>query len=194
MDNQFYTYLHLNPQNGRAFYVGKGKDDRLLSSNKRNRHWQNIVNKHGFVAVKFLSGLSEKSAFETERSLIAIMRSIGYKLANMTDGGEGPAGMVHSDETKQKWSLAKTGKKRGHYSAEHRQKISDSQKGKIIAPETRKKISEATKKAMQSPEVKQKMIDAKLGKQRQPHSQETKDKMSLAAKLRWAKEKESYAS
>jgi hypothetical protein len=194
MDNKFYTYLHLNAKDGRPFYVGKGKNDRLFSDNKRNKHWQNIVNKHGFIAIKFLSGLSEESAFETERSLIAIMRSVGIKLCNMTDGGEGPAGMRHSEETKRKWSIAKLGKKRGSYSAEHRQKISDSQKGKVIPDETRQKISNATKIAMQSPQVKQKMIDAKLGKSRSPHSQETKEKMSLAAKKRWSKTKESYAS
>lgn len=185
MDNKFYTYLHRKADTGEIFYVGKGKDMRFCSANKRNKHWQNVVHKHGFIAQIILNNLTEKSAFESERSLIALFKLTGKKLVNKTDGGEGPSGMKHTDETKAKWSLAKLGKKRGNYSSDHKRKISESLKGRLVSEETKLKISQATKIAMQFPEVKQKMIDAKLGKHRPKHSEETRQKMSISAKKRW---------
>ena len=185
MDNKFYTYLHRKADTGEIFYVGKGKGMRFCSTNKRNKHWQSVVHKHGFIAQIILANLNEQSAFETERSLISLLKMTGVKLANKTDGGEGPSGMKHTAETKTKWSLAKTGKKRGQYSSEHRRKISESLKGRTFSEETKIKISQATKLAMQNPEVKQKMIDAKLGKKRPNHSEATRQKMSVSAINRW---------
>jgi hypothetical protein len=193
VDNEFYTYVHIRQDNGQVFYVGKGKGNRVVSLNKRNLHWQNIAKKHGVLSKIMFRGLSEKSSFETERFLVAICKSIGLRLANKTDGGEGPSGMKHSDATKKKWSDAKLGKKRGKYSPEHCRKISESLKGKVVSQETRLKISQATKAAMQSPEIRQKLIDAKLGKPRPKHSESTKLKMSISAKARWANQGETNA-
>lgn len=194
MDNEFYTYVHIRLDTGRVFYVGKGKKDRFKSTNKRNNHWKNIVKKAGFVPKIVFFNLSEQSAFETERSLISIYKSIGYDLANKTIGGEGPSGMKHSEETKLKWSIAKQGKKRGCYSKDHRDQISKSLKGRVVSFETRQKISEKTKAAMKNPDVKQKMSCAKLGKLRPKHTDETKLKMSIAAKQRWADKRKYHDS
>lgn len=185
MDNEFYTYVHIRLDTNKIFYVGKGKGNRYLSFSRRNNHWKNIVNKHGFEAKILCNGLSEKSSFETERSLIAILKSVGIPLSNMTNGGEGPSGMIHSESTKKKWSLAKIGKKRGSYTKDHCKKISDALKGRKVSDKTKEKISIATKIAMQSIDIKQKMRNAKLGKKRQKHSEATKLKMSISAKARW---------
>lgn len=187
MDNEFYTYVHIRLDTGKVFYVGKGKKDRFKSTNKRSNHWKNIVNKAGFLPKIVFFNLSEQSAFDTERSLISIYKSIGYDLVNKTNGGEGPSGMKHSEETKRKWSMAKKGKKLGSYSEDHRYKISQGLKGRVVSLETRQKISEKTKEAMKNPDVKQKMSCAKLGKLRPKHTDQTKLKMSISAKQRWAK-------
>ena len=50
--------------------------------------------------------------FEHEKVLIACFKDMGYKLANLTDGGQGSSGLKQLDETKQKRSNALKGRKR----------------------------------------------------------------------------------
>lgn len=83
----------------------------------------------------------------------------------------------HTEESKRKVSLSKTGRKLGPHSAEHRRKIGESQKGKIIPPEQRKKISESRKNL--SEETHRKMSEAKRN-----ISEETRKKYSDYAKNR----------
>jgi group I intron endonuclease len=61
---------------------------------------------------------------------------------NSTLGGEGSPGYNLSEETRNKMSLAKLGKK---LSSEHSMKISESNKGRIVSKETREKIGEKLK-------------------------------------------------
>lgn len=55
-----------------------------------------------------------------EKRIIRNLRSRGFQLLNMTDGGDGVSGSTQSEETKLKKSLALTGKKK---SPEHIQKM-----------------------------------------------------------------------
>ena len=180
----FYVYTHKRESDGVIFYVGKGRAQRAWSRNKRNAHWWAVANKHG-VSVDVVERFeTEAEAFTRERTLIAECRSAGIVLTNKTDGGEGPAGMRHSEATRAKWRAARLGKKRGPYSAEHRGRIAEGLRGKPVPDERRRRIADATRAAMKSPEIVAKMRAAKLGKKRAPHSEETKAKMRAAWGLR----------
>lgn len=99
-------------------------------------------------------------------------------------------GRIVSEETRRKISESNKkligslssgyGKKR---SEETKRKMSESAK-KRCTPEYLDKLSKANKGKIMSEESRRKMRDAKLGKKRQPHSEETKRKMSEAANKR----------
>lgn len=104
----FYVYIHYRLDNMQPFYVGKGKDYRAYDSRGRNIHWRRIVKAYDFVSVIYQNGLSEEEAFDIEKKLI---NSIGRHnlgtgpLCNMTEGGDGVAGYVMTEEDKEKISL-----------------------------------------------------------------------------------------
>lgn len=85
----FYTYVHFRADDGVLFYVGKGKDQRAFSKHSRSKHWQNIVNKHGFKVKIISSNLTEEWAFIEEMKLIEHCRYGKLPLVNKTNGGEG---------------------------------------------------------------------------------------------------------
>lgn len=164
----FYVYAHYKADdpNGLPFYIGKGKDSRD-SSHKRNQYWKNIVSRHGFVSKRLYENLTEQEAWDIEVALInqygRLVEGTGC-LCNFSTGGEGASGVVHSEETKKKWSDAKKGKTWEEiYGVEQAQQLREKRKQvkRQQTPETRKKISEAQK-----------------GKKGKPHSEETKLKMS----------------
>ena len=164
ISHAFYTYAHINLTTNKIFYIGKGTKSRYLATAKRNPHWQNIVNKHGFRAEILSYWKTSEEALSHEKTLIACFNDMNYVLANKTDGGED----CHlSEETKKKIGFAQLGKKR---SLEARKKMSDAAKkhgnknrhpckeetkkllsqklkGRIITQEWRKKISVSKKLA-----------------------------------------------
>ena len=79
---------------------------------------------------------------------------IGY---NIVAGGLGTSGYCHSEEAKQKMSVAKTGRK---LTEDWKRKISEAATKRTNSPETRKKISESNKGKKMSEEARQKMRDA----------------------------------
>lgn len=98
----FCTYAHYTPQ-GRLFYIGKGSEKRAHSKAGRNNYWQKVVAKYGNPDVQVLANWNtEEEAFSHERLLISCFRDLGYKLCNLSDGGEGPSGLKHSEEFKEK--------------------------------------------------------------------------------------------
>ena len=74
--NIFYIYCHRKKTNGECFYIGKGKGNRYKTSQNRNQHWKNIVNKHGFEAEILINNISEEKAFELESYFC---NQIGYE-------------------------------------------------------------------------------------------------------------------
>jgi len=125
----FYTYAHTKPD-GTIFYIGKGTGNRAWKKSNRNRHWSNIVNKHGRFEVEILANWStEQEAFEHEALLIFCFRKMGYVLANMTNGGEGISGLKLTEEHKRKIGDAHRGAKSHWFgkpkSEEIKQKISN---------------------------------------------------------------------
>ena len=108
----YYVYIHKKADTKEVFYVGKGHGDRAYSHSNRNKMWQHVVKKHGFIVEIVMEGIQEWYAFELEKDLIT---SYGRRnnndgvLVNMTEGGEGISGLTHSIEARKKMSDAKIG-------------------------------------------------------------------------------------
>ena len=140
----YCVYVHQKADTGEIFYVGKGRRWRQNQKHNRNKHWKNIVNKHGFIVCVVASNLTNDVASNFEKILI---KKLGREnLCNYTDGGEGSEGYKHTDKSKSKM--------RGRvFSEKHRKKLSEAKKenpvrhwqGKPRSEETKLKISEALK-------------------------------------------------
>ena len=151
----FYTYAHYTPQ-GRLFYIGKGQGGRSHSFYGRNILWNEVVTEFGNPDVEILANWdTEEEAFSHEVLLISCFRDMGYKLANLTDGGEGFSGFKRTtpvwnvgvpcrEETKQKLRGQKIGKSatwnigRKH-SEETKRKCGAKNVGRIHTEEEKKK-------------------------------------------------------
>jgi hypothetical protein len=104
---------------GRICYVGKGRAHRPMQhfkcpSKHRNKHLGRIIiAAGGTLRIEWLvSGLSERAALAEEIRLIAeIGRSPNGPLVNLTDGGDGVSGLVHSVETRARLSALVAGTK-----------------------------------------------------------------------------------
>lgn len=105
-----YVYIHRRATTGEVFYVGKGsRPDRAASKQRRNPIWHRIVAKHGIVIEIVACCIDDRAAQELERSLVAEIgrRDLGTgPLVNLTDGGDGHAGLIISAEVRRKRSIA----------------------------------------------------------------------------------------
>lgn len=107
----FYTYAHYTPE-GHLFYIGKGQGRRAYTFHKRNNYWNHVVDKHGKPDVQILAYWdTEEEVFDHEMLLIDCFKELGHKLVNLSNGGEGPSGLQHSEEFKQKISNFHKGNK-----------------------------------------------------------------------------------
>jgi group I intron endonuclease len=113
---------------------------------------------------------------------IAAHNSMGKFGYNMTAGGEGSLGLKKDAFVKAKISKALKGRK-VNFTEEHRKKLSEVQKGKVIPDETRKKMQEAARRRCLEPMSeleKEKRRAALIGKKR---TQEVKEKISNTQKM-----------
>lgn len=208
IERRFYVYALFRPWDGSPFYVGKGSGDRAgrhlrQGDRHKNRRLAAILRRATSDGLEIpivivRNALAEAEAFETEKALIAaIGRLQSGPLVNLTDGGEGPAGMIITESVKAKLRAAHAGKP---LSAEHRKKIGLSGIGRVVSAETREKIrrwrlgkpllpaqieATAAKKRGKplKPEHRAKLSKALLGNKRsvgRKHSEETRAKMRLA--------------
>lgn len=158
----FCTYGHYT-DSGRLFYVGKGLKRRVRDKSNRNKHWKNIVAKHGLKAEVFSVWESEEDAFSHEKLLISCFRQMGVKLCNQTDGGDGFSGGFVSEETRRKSSLRFKGRvapnkgkpsplKGLQLSEEHKKKLSEAKLGKP-SPRKGAKLDASTKEKIGAVQV-----------------------------------------
>lgn len=210
----FYVYEHWRPDTDLCCYVGKGVRRRAFNMKQRNSYHRAIQKRLGekgmCLEVRLVAGnLTEDEAFRLEIERIAFWRGTGIKLANLSTGGEGPAGVVPSEETRRKISafhkgrlvsdetrkrLSESGKGRhgrenwtAEQKANHSAKISaalrgkSKKKGRVFTEEHRRKLSEARTGLKRSPEQCA-AISARMKGHR--HSEETKMRIGEKAKMR----------
>ena len=107
---------------------------------------------------------------------------------NMTIGGDGASGLIHTDKSRKRMSEFHTGKT---LSEEHKRKIGEASKGHIKSDETIQKLSESkTGVKIHTPESKRKISEAKRGKS--IHTPESKRR--IAEGNRRAREKKRHNS
>ena len=119
---EYYTYAYLR-EDGTPYYIGKGKAGRITNSLHRI-----AIPKNEERIIYLKKNLTDEEARRHEIYMIAILgrKDLGTGiLRNMTDGGEGCAGRVLSQETKKKLSEAHKGRKK---SKAHRKAMSISAK------------------------------------------------------------------
>jgi hypothetical protein len=168
---QFYAYIHAKPD-GTPFYVGKGNGRRLNMFHRRNQHHKNIVAKYGRrnILIGRLDCSDESTAFDLEMGLIKCLRRSGVDLANLTDGGHGPSGLVVTPEQRAKISATLMGRSGTPHTEASKAKISAANTGRKRTPEEIKKMSDAYKR-------------------RGPISDETRAKLSAAGIIFWQRRK-----
>jgi len=88
---KYYVYIHFKKNTDIPFYIGKGSNNRLNSSTRRNQYWKNTFHKHGFDSLKLEDNLTELESFELEKYWISQFKTWGFNLTNLTEGGEGKA-------------------------------------------------------------------------------------------------------
>jgi len=119
----YVVYRHIRHDKNEVFYIGIGSEKRSRESGKRrSAMWNNIVAKSTYDIEIIFENLTGDQACLKEKEFIIIY---GRKdkctgtLCNMTDGGDGTLGQIHSEETKIKRGLAITGDKNGMYGKTH---------------------------------------------------------------------------
>jgi hypothetical protein len=165
-----YVYTLVDPRNNLPFYVGKGSGERCNAHVveakyyvKRKSLKLNKIRKLmrlGMepIVIKLEENVSDKQALDLECLLIAEMRDLGFNLTNMTDGGDGAQGYKHTED--------------------HKQKMSDLQKGRVFSEETKQRMRKP-----KSEQGRKNIAEARLTTTYRP-SEETKKKTSEALKGR----------
>lgn len=161
MTKQFYTYIHCRPD-GTPFYVGKGFGKRAYLLKRRNPMHSNILAKYGnTIKIYVFNCDSEQQALSDEVLQIRQLRSEGYSLANITDGGDGVTGLVLSEEARKKISNRNKGRKA---TAEENAAKSARMKGVKHPPERCKTKSLALLGKPKSEEIRSKISASLKGK------------------------------
>lgn len=103
-----FVYQHRRNDNNAIFYIGIGSDKRrAFKKSGRNKHWHNIVNKHGFSVEYLYENISKEDACEIEKQLIAKYGRFcdGGILVNSSIGGDLKAlGCKQTDEQRKERS------------------------------------------------------------------------------------------
>lgn len=135
--DRFYSYIYYDPsRNNEPIYVGKGHGKRAwqhLSIKKTHPFIQRLqyMRRNGIEPIiGFYAGLDEEFCILLEQELISHFgrKDLGKgPLLNLTDGGEGSSGLVISEDTRKKLSIAKKHKsvKSRHSNSSHRGTIKE---------------------------------------------------------------------
>jgi hypothetical protein len=140
----FYVYRWIRLDTNTPFYVGKGKGNRFKRVDNRNNYFKNIYNSVPTKVEIFIKELEENQAFNKEIEFINIYKGMGYCEANLTNGGEGLAGMKFSEKHKLNISISSKGKNKGKMPWNHGKQLSEEIRQKIAKKLIGKKASSKT--------------------------------------------------
>jgi len=194
------VYLITNKINGKK-YVGqttKTLEQRWFDHiNVRKRpscsYLHSAINKHGpeNFEIKTLVIVGTKWEMDLyESGMIKALNTKAPNGYNLTDGGDGCQGYVFTEEQRRKVSSVQMGRKMSDLS---RQKLLERNKGNKFSSgvkmteEHRLRLLKINKEREQSKEERAKRSLAQIGRK---HTEETKQKISDAAKRRYAKGKD----
>ncbi len=173
MNNNWYVYRHTRLDKNEPFYIGIGcqpDHKRAYSVKGRNDIWIRISRKTKYDIDILLDGITFEQACEKEVELIKLYGRINLNngtLCNMTDGGDGIAGLKHSPESIVKMRLSKTGDAHPMFGMEHSLETKDKMRiaalGRKKSPEEIAKIVAGNIGKKQSSETILKMKAAKSG-------------------------------
>ena len=191
-NKKWSIYIHRNMVNNKAYIGITSMVPRVRWGNggvnylkRDNGAFANAIKKYGwdnFEHIIWADDLSEEDAKLWEVRLISLFKTnvcrwgkeaMGY---NMTDGGEGTTGHAHTQESKDKMSIAHAGK---HINDEVRKKISQSTTGRKKSEETKCRISNAKKGIAPSKQCIEALKKSTTG---QPLSEERRNRISQALK------------
>lgn len=176
-NHPYVVYLLWDPRNGDIRYIGKTCSPKkrfeqhryAYHSGRYCRNWELLLRKEGLSCEVSIveEEVSAIDAAERERWWIAYGRSCGWRLTNLTSGGEGMSGNVPSEET--------------------REKLRQLRLGKEISAQQKEKLRQAQCKVWQSSGYREKAIRAHLGSRA---SAETREIMSKAQRRRQTRERQ----
>jgi len=172
--NNYYTYAYLR-EDSTPYYIGKGKGYRAFRKNRKG-----VMPPKDVSRILFLKqNLTEEEAFKHEKYMITVFgrKDLGTGiLRNLTEGGDGVSGLIHTEEIRKKISERT---KEAMNTDEMRKKLSDGNRGKIRSKEFKMHLSKINKGRKHSKESKRKIGDASKSR---THSVESKIKMSESQK------------
>lgn len=162
LEKIFYVYEWYYKNTNEVFYVGKGKNNRYMSRNRRNSYFLNVLKKEkNNVDVRFVKKeLTEEEAFKLERQLIAEYKSQGQCKTNFHEGGcGGHTGNYQSLERSRKLSNAaklRVGKLNPMYGKTHTNEVKEYlreiNQGRKLTEEHRQKLIKANTSRRKSEE------------------------------------------
>lgn len=174
------VYIIRNEVNGK-YYIGETVNvyRRICEYKCKGKQIiHNAILKYGIenfhIDVYYLPDFDKKGLHDLEEELIIKFNSLQPNGYNVLKRGQSMVGFNHSDETKQKISKARTGKK---LSEEHKRKISLGLTGKKMSPEAIANRIESFKGFKHTEECKQRMSGLKKGTKM---SDEARKNMSIA--------------
>jgi hypothetical protein len=139
-DRRHYVYAHARSDTGEIFYVGKGSGRRAFAFTGRSAWHSRVVSKCGADVHILARGLTKTEAYRYEKQLIAESSELCIRLVNLSAGGEGNDGHVHSPSVRAAISKGNTGKL---VSGATKEKLRACFLGRAIPVEQRTKIRAA---------------------------------------------------
>lgn len=153
------VYFHLRPDTNELFYIGMGLRKRAFDfSTRKNKQWKKIVESYGKpIVIIVAENLTPNEAVEIEKFWI---KHHGlHRLTNVSPGGDGVLGFYPSQESRDKMSKTRKGRK---LSEEHKEKLRAALIGrkrpkevvdKIAKINTGKKRSDLSKENMRNSHI-----------------------------------------